>query len=279
MKKALIFIAATLGFVIPSLVFAQSASTALLTVYVQVINQNPGFPALTPGNFQVSVTGQSPSPSTFAGSQQGTLVTLNPGSFTVTIVNPMNYTINYSTGCNNTLIAGQSHTCVITVSAPSYNWPFPSPYPYPQNPPALTCRTDTPTVALGQTARFTALGGAGGTYNWSTPTQNYPNVGPVLSIAFNQSGMQTVQVTNAAQTATCSVVVTPSYYPQPTPPVPTYPYPGPQVPPVLTVMPSFPNTGIEPQNGAALAFATVLLLGAAIAGYPYARKAFALAVR
>ena len=66
---------------------------------------------------------------------------------------------------------------------PSYNYnPYPTPYQY-QNYQPLTCQTLTPTVALGQQASFSTVVGAGqgGTYNWSTAYQNFPNVGPTLT--------------------------------------------------------------------------------------------------
>jgi hypothetical protein len=56
-----------------------------------------------------------------------------------------------------------------------------------------------------------------------------------------------------------------------------YPYQQPIV--TSYVNPRFPNTGFEPINAAQMAFALVLLMGAAIAAYPYARKALTLAVR
>ena len=43
--------------------------------------------------------------------------------------------------------------------------------------------------------------------------------------------------------------------------------------------PRFPNTGFAPIDSAQMAFALVLLMGAGIMAYPYARKAFAIAVR
>ena len=294
MKKTLISIAVGLGFLVPVLVWAQTSTTGLLTVYVQVQNQS-GF-NYSPSNFNVSVSGQNPSPSSFAGSLQGTLVSLNPGSYSVTITNAMsNYSPTYSAGCNGTIAAGATQTCVITISGGQYYGGNPTPYPYPYSAaPQLTCRTDTPTVGLGQAARFTAIGGVGGTYNWYANGQNFPNSGPVLTTTFSGSGTQTVQVTNAAQTATCVVTVTTNYYPQPMP-TPTYPaapqYPNytyptyqsgyPYAYPTITSVayPRLPNAGFAPLESAQLAFAVVLLMGAGIAAFPYARKAFALAVR
>lgn len=280
--------------VAPSVALAQTTSTGLLNVYVQVLNQS-GY-SYSPANFTVTVSGNNPSPATFNGSNQGTKVSLNPGAYSVSISNGQNFYSNpsYSVGCNASIAAGDTQTCVITLSAGNY-WGYPNvaPYPYPSyQQPGLSCVTNTPVVSLGQTATFTAQGGVGGTYNWTTPYQNYPNVGRVLTTTFPASGTQTVTVTNAAQTATCTITVNNSYYPQPQVPTaptytnPSYVYPyggtayGTPAPQLYTQpQPRFPNTGFEPITSAQMAFAVVFLMGAAIAAYPYARKAFAVAVR
>jgi len=277
-----------LAFFVPALALAQTSTTGLLNVYVQVINQTNS--SYGPGNFTVAVSGQNPNPATFQGSIQGTLVTINPGTYSVTLTNNSGFNTSYSVGCDSTMLTGGTQTCVITVNAGSYNY-FPSYiYPYTRQVSPLTCRTDTPVVAVGQSARFTAVGGVGGTYNWKTPYNNFPNSGPVLTTTLDGSGVQSVTVTNASQVATCNVTVSSSYYPQPTntiypsysyPVAPTYNQTYPYQAPYQTqsYYPRFPNTGFAPSNGAEAAFAVVLLMGAAIAAYPYARKAFALAVR
>ncbi len=285
-----VFAAAAL---LPSFAFAQTATTTgLLNVYAQVLNQS-GF-TYTPGNFTIAVSGTNPSPSSFPGSISGTLVSLNAGAYSVTVTNQLNYTPAYSVGCTGTISPGTTQTCVITLT-PGTVYSNPTVYPYPGTFQPLTCRTDTPVVGLGQTARFTAVGGVGGTYNWMTASQNFPNIGPVLSTTFMSSGSHSVTVTNASQTATCPITVTTSYVAQPQNPggvSPYYPTPGypsygtPSYPtypqqPVLTsqIYPRFPNTGLEPLTSAQIAFALVALMGAAIAAFPYARKTFAFAVR
>ncbi len=291
MKKALVYITVAVGVFIPVFAFAQSPTVGLLNVYVQVINQTGT--SYGPGNFTVAVSGQNPNPLTFHGSIQGTLVNLDPGAYSVTIANTSGFTTNYSIGCDSTITAGGTQTCVITVNAGSYNYNRSYVYPYTYQTPPLVCRTDTPIVSVGQPARFTASGGVGGTYNWKTPYNNFPNSGPVLTTVLDGSGVQSVAVTNAAQTATCNVTVTPGYFQQPistvTPTYPTYnpTYPNYNTYPVYTAQPTYtatayprlPNTGLEPIQSAQLAFALVLLVGAAIAVYPYARKSFAIAIR
>ncbi|KKT90711.1 MAG: hypothetical protein UW93_C0024G0009 [Parcubacteria group bacterium GW2011_GWC1_45_13] len=261
-----------LALLVPALALAQTSTTGLLNVYVQVINQTNS--SYGPGNFTVAVSGQNPNPATFQGSIQGTLVTINPGTYSVTLTNTSGFNTSYSVGCDSTMLSGGTQTCVITVNAGSYNYFSSYVYPYTYQALPLTCRTDTPVVAVGQSARFTAVGGVGGTYNWRTPYNNFPNSGPVLTTTLDGSGVQSVTVTNASQVATCNVTVSSSYYPQPTN---TFYQEAPYQ--TQSYYPRFPNTGFAPSNGAEAAFAVVLLMGAAIAVYPYARKAFALAVR
>ena len=261
-----------LALLVPALALAQTSTTGLLNVYVQVINQTNS--SYGPGNFTVAVSGQNPNPATFQGSIQGTLVTINPGTYSVTLTNTSGFNTSYSVGCDSTMLSGGTQTCVITVNAGSYNYFSSYVYPYTYQALPLTCRTDTPVVAVGQSARFTAVGGVGGTYNWRTPYNNFPNSGPVLTTTLEGSGVQSVTVTNASQVATCNVTVSSSYYPQPTN---TFYQEAPYQ--TQSYYPRFPNTGFAPSNGAEAAFAVVLLMGAAIAVYPYARKAFALAVR
>lgn len=264
-----------LGLLLPSLSFAQTTGTGLLNVYVQVTNPVGGL--VTPGSFTVTVSGQNPSPVTFPGSQSGTLVSLNPGSYSVGITSgPAGYTASYSSGCNNSLIASQTHTCVVTMSTSQVSFPYPTPYPYPYQPQALLCTPAYQTVAAGQPATFTAQGGIGGAYNWSTSDRNYPNAGPLLSVVLTSSGSQLVTVTNATQSATCSVNVTASgYYPN----IPTYPTPSLTLSPLYSLTPYLPNTGFGPMGAGELALAVVLLGVASFLCAPYVRQAFSLVVR
>jgi hypothetical protein len=300
----------------PAFVYAQTASTGLLTVYVQVLNQTgySAFANYAPSNFSVTVSGNSPSLTTFSGSQSGTPVQLYPGSYTVTVNSLTGYTPTYSVGCNNTISSGQSQTCVVTMT-PTYSNSYTG-YPYTTYPynyyngyynngylygvPPLTCHALSSSVALGQPVTFQAVGGAfqavggaGGTYNWVAPyTQslNYPSAGQQLTVSFQAAGQQSVQVTNAAQTASCSVLVTQGYYPYNTGsyyPYQTY-YPNTNyayTAPVTTqtyypTYPQLPHTGFGPKDTAmGWALSAVLLLAAGIMTAPYARKAFAIASR
>jgi hypothetical protein len=281
MQRLIISLAIALGALVPAVAFAQTSTTGLLTVYVQVLSQTGvTYQTYTPGNFTVLVSGQSPSLTNFPGSQSGTAVLLNTGAYNVTVTNAVaGYAPSYSVGCNSSISSGQSQTCVITMT-PSYGYnQYPTQYPYQQYTQPLTCQTLTPTVALGQQASFNAVGGQGGTYNWATAYQNYPNVGPTLTTSFQASGSQVVTVTNAAQTATCTITVTNSYSPSLIT-YPTYPsnttYPGayntyPTI--TSTLYPQLPRTGFGPKDAATgAAFAVVLLIAAGLITAPYVRK-------
>ncbi len=285
MKKFVISFAVALGVLIPYVAFAQTASNGLLTVYVQVLTQNGvNYQQYTPSNFTVAVSGVSPSLNNFPGSQSGTAVTLNPGVYNVTVTNTVpGFIPSYSVGCNSTMLANQSQTCVITMtpSYGSYN-PYPTLFPYQSYQP-LTCQTLTPTVGLGQQASFNAIGGAGGTYNWATAYQNYPNVGPTLTTAFQASGVHTVTVTNASQTASCVITVNTNYAPvnpinppaYTTPGYTGYAYGAYNTQPSYTsvVYPRLPSTGFGPKDiSTGIAFATVLLITAGLMLSPYVRK-------
>jgi len=254
-----------------------SCGTGTVLVYVQVINnQNASY---TPSNFQVQISGQSASPSTFAGSQNGTLVTLTGGSgYSVTVPQSMGYTPSYSAGCSGIAYANQQATCVVTMSGSSNYSTFPQPYPY--NPytfqySALTCYPSYQSIPLGQTANLTATGGTGTIYNWSIPGRSYQGTGQVLNIGFQTTGTQLVTVENGSQIATCTVRVT-------DPGTPAYigGYNNPVTPGLqATYVPRLPNTGFEPISATGIAFGTIVLLGLGVYLYPYARKALAVAVR
>lgn len=267
----------------PSLAAAQTSGNGLLSVYVQVANPSNAT-MRNPGDFNVLVAGQSPSPSTFWGSQTGTQVSLGVGTYSVAISgNQWGYTPSYSQGCTGTIASGQTALCIVTMSAQYNNYAYPLPYPYPYTTPSLKCSPSTQTAGLGQSVSFTAVGGVGGTYNWMIPGRNYPNVGPVLTVSFDSTGSQLVTVTNASQTATCVVNINNSYYPvYPTTstiyPINTvYPITPILYPTYTQVYPQLPNTGVEPLSLAQMALALALLAGAALLAVPYVRKAFAIA--
>lgn len=254
----------------------QNCTPGNLLVYVQVLNQNNGITG-NPANFTVAVSGANPSPASFPGSQSGTQVSVG-GSYSVTALPLQGYTASYSVGCNGTLSNNEQATCVITENnSYGYYSPYPTPYPYNYAPVPLTCVPPTQTVNLGQTVTFTAEGGDVSQYNWQTPMRSFLNIGQTLNVAFTQTGTQYVTVTNDTSTATCTVTVVPGGAPVSAYVNPYQTQPEAYVTP--TYVPALPNTGVEPQNGAEMAFAVVALAALGLIAAPYVRKAFVIVLR
>jgi hypothetical protein len=68
-------------------------------------------------NFTMSVTGSSPSPSSFPGAESlGTLVALNAGSFSMSETGPAGYARSDSGSCSGSIGVGQELTCTVTNS-------------------------------------------------------------------------------------------------------------------------------------------------------------------
>jgi hypothetical protein len=104
-------------FALDSNVFIQrgSLTTQLATLHVikHVVNDNGG--SASAADFTMSVTGTSPSPSSFPGAESpGTTVTLGPGSYNVTETGPSGYTGSFSADCSGTIAAGETKTCTVT---------------------------------------------------------------------------------------------------------------------------------------------------------------------
>jgi uncharacterized repeat protein (TIGR01451 family) len=71
--------------------------------------------AKSPSDFQISVAGNSPSPASFPGDSQGTIVTLQPGGYDVSEGEDVHYSASYSADCKDGTIAyGETKTCTIT---------------------------------------------------------------------------------------------------------------------------------------------------------------------
>src|SRR5206468_842505 len=69
----------------------------------------------TAANFTMTVTGSSPSPASFAGTESpGTTVTLNAGSYSVSETGPGGYAASLSAGCSGSIAAGETKTCTVT---------------------------------------------------------------------------------------------------------------------------------------------------------------------
>ena len=68
-----------------------------------------------PGDFPISVSGNQPNPSSFAGSSAGTVVTLLPGGYDVSENEDPHYAASYSADCKDGQIDyGETKTCTIT---------------------------------------------------------------------------------------------------------------------------------------------------------------------
>src|SRR6476661_549684 len=87
-------------------------SEIFLNVVTQVDNTNGG--TKKPSDFAITVSGNSPSPSSFSGSSSGTSVTLKDGKYSVTSSSPSGYSPSYSSGCSGTASGGVPIKCNIT---------------------------------------------------------------------------------------------------------------------------------------------------------------------
>lgn len=90
-----------------------------LTVTKHVVNDNGG--VKTAANFQLQVTSFKANPAAFAGSEEGTIVSLAAGEYSVDELVSVGYQKTLGTGCSGTIDLGESKTCLVTnddVAAP-----------------------------------------------------------------------------------------------------------------------------------------------------------------
>jgi Prealbumin-like fold domain len=84
-----------------------------LIVIKHVVNDNGG--SKTAADFTMSVTGSSPSPSSFPGAESpGTNVALNAGSYSVGESGPSGYSSSMSSDCSGSIAVGETKTCTVT---------------------------------------------------------------------------------------------------------------------------------------------------------------------
>jgi len=96
-----------------SCTFINTRQPAHLTVIKHVINNNGGTKIAS--DFTMNVTGTNPSSASFAGAESpGTIVTLDPGSYSVDETALPGYTKSLSADCSGTIGPGDSKTCTIT---------------------------------------------------------------------------------------------------------------------------------------------------------------------
>jgi hypothetical protein len=152
----------------------------------------------------------------------------------------------------------------------------------------VSCNSAYPVVSVGNAGRFIAVTNVEGPFQWVADDYSIVDAGPVFVTPFTRVGPAQVDVVYGSLRSTCyvSVVAAPGYgeafaptaFPDLGPGPGAY-GPGPNVTLTSVLYPLLPNTGFAPQTLASLAFAVVLMLGAAIALYPHARKAFAVVTR
>ena len=86
--------------------------SAKLVVIKYVINNDEG--TAVAGDFTMIVNAQSPSETSFAGSEQGHEITVQPGSYSVDEQDNVDYLKSLSDGCSGLIAAGETKTCTIT---------------------------------------------------------------------------------------------------------------------------------------------------------------------
>ena len=115
---------------------APPPTTGTLLIMTQVTNNNSG--SKTPADFTMNVTADNPSQTSFAGSDIGVSVTLNPGAYSVTENGVSGYTQSISATCSSAgssgvIVAGEMRVCIVN------NDDLPPPPP----PPNLNLETNT----------------------------------------------------------------------------------------------------------------------------------------
>src|SRR5215213_1430803 len=96
-------------------------TTGKINVITKVVNEGGG--DKKPSDFTITVSGNNPTPSSFAGSSSGTTITVNEGTYNVkeeegpytsTDYVPGRYTPSYSSECAGTIQAGETVSCTIS---------------------------------------------------------------------------------------------------------------------------------------------------------------------
>jgi len=90
----------------------EEGRTATLIIQKIVVNDNGG--QRVSGDFMISLSGNNPSVTLFPGDASGTVVTLEPGAYSVEEADPANYQKSIGANCSGTIAAGETKTCVIT---------------------------------------------------------------------------------------------------------------------------------------------------------------------
>jgi uncharacterized repeat protein (TIGR01451 family) len=155
-----------------------------LTVIKHVVNDNGG--TMNAANFTLTVSGSSPSPASFAGSETGTDVTLQPGPYAVNEAAVSGYTTTKSETCAGSLAHfGDAATCTVTnddVAAPP---PPPPPAGTPEIDLAITKADSPDPVSVGAllTYTLTVTNKKGDTANNVVVTDSLPSAVTFVSVS------------------------------------------------------------------------------------------------
>jgi uncharacterized repeat protein (TIGR01451 family) len=155
-----------------------------LTVIKHVVNDSGGTKAAA--DFTLTVTGSSPSPASFPGSEAGTTVTLQPGPYAVNEAAVSGYSTTKSAGCAGSLIHfGDTATCTVTnddIAAPP---PPPPPGGAPEIDLAITKADSPDPVSVGAllTYTLTVTNKKGDTANNVVVTDSLPSAVTFVSVS------------------------------------------------------------------------------------------------
>ncbi len=155
-----------------------------LTVIKHVVNDNGGTKAAA--DFTLTVTGSSPSPASFPGSEAGTTVTLQPGPYAVNEAAVAGYSTTKAASCAGSLAHfGDTATCTVTnddVAAPP---PPPPPGGAPEIDLAITKADSPDPVSVGGllTYTLTVTNKKGDTANNVVVTDSLPSAVTFVSVS------------------------------------------------------------------------------------------------
>ncbi|MGH2690079.1 MAG: prealbumin-like fold domain-containing protein [Actinomycetota bacterium] len=93
--------------------FTNTRQQAYVNVVKHVVNDDGG--TAVAGDFTISVNDPGSDPSPVAGNEQGTLVPVDPGSYSVSESGTApGYAVSYSGDCQSSVAAGETKTCTVT---------------------------------------------------------------------------------------------------------------------------------------------------------------------
>jgi uncharacterized repeat protein (TIGR01451 family) len=125
-----------------------------LTVIKHVVNDNGGTKAAA--DFTLTVSGTSPSPASFPGSEAGTDVTLQPGPYAVNEAAVSGYSTTKSASCAGSLAHfGDTATCIVTNDDQAAPPPPPPPLRAPEIDLAITKADSPDPVSVGGLLTYT----------------------------------------------------------------------------------------------------------------------------